>query len=239
MSALLSAPTTRIPAWVRLVRLPNLFTAIADPLAGWFVVGISTGAPAWALLPLLGASAGLYAGGIVVNDVGDYSVDCAERPDRPLPRGDISRRAAARLGALLLGGGVILASAAGLRTLGIAAALALLILLYNWRAKRSAVAGPVVLGVCRAGNLLLGMGGMPGRLWWMPVGLGLYVAGLALIARQETIQPAVRGLVTRLLLGIILLDAVFVASQGDLTGALLVAGLIVPAAVLRKWIPMT
>jgi len=238
MSAL-PPPARRRFAWARLVRLPNLFTAVADPLAGWLVAGSGAGAAAALVFPLVGASAGLYAGGMGLNDLVDYSADCRDRPERPLPRGEIRLRTAARLGALLMSGGVILAGAGGWQTLGVAVGLAVLILLYNLRAKRSPLAGPAVLGLCRAGNLLLGMGGAPGRLWWMPVSLGLYVAGLTLLARRETVRPAVRTVVTRLLLGIILVDALFVASQGDWAGALLVAALLVPAVALSRWIAMT
>ena len=54
---------TPLRAYAQLLRLPNVFTAVADPLAGWFFVG--GGAPAWNVSLLVAASACLYTAGIV------------------------------------------------------------------------------------------------------------------------------------------------------------------------------
>ena len=72
-------------AWVRLLRLPNHATAVADVLAGYLIVSqaraIDWPAPAlwWAIL----ASLGFYAAGMVLNDVFDLALDREERPGRP------------------------------------------------------------------------------------------------------------------------------------------------------------
>ena len=90
-----------IKPYLQLVRLPNVFTAAADSLAGWLLVQGTFGEPGrW--LPLVLASVAIYAGGIVLNDVFDYEVDRVERPERPLPSGRVSRRFAAGLGGILL-----------------------------------------------------------------------------------------------------------------------------------------
>lgn len=219
------------------MRLPNLFTAVADPLAGWFVVG--GGLPAWEILLLVGASGCLYTGGIVFNDVFDYRLDCRERPERPLPRGEISVTTAAWLGSVLMLAGLTLAGLAGDFPFGIALFLAAMIFFYNAWAKQFAVLAPLVLGACRFGNFLLGMRFAPPRLWWMPATLAVYVAVLTLIARHEATQPHLRLVVKRLLLGIIAVDAVLVASQGDWLGALIVLSLLVPAACLGRLLAMT
>ena len=88
----------RIKPYLQLVRLPNLFTAAADPLAGWLLVGGDLGeARGWG--PLVASGVALYAGGMVLNDVFDYEVDRLERPGRPLPSGRSS-------GLSLCGGGL-------------------------------------------------------------------------------------------------------------------------------------
>jgi hypothetical protein len=76
----------------------------------------------------------------------------------------------------------------------------------------------------------------PPRLWIAPAILGLYVAGLSLIARSEVTNPGVRLTVKRMLLGIIVLDAVLAR---DLTGGVLILSLLIPAFVLSKLLPMT
>src|SRR5215218_9701029 len=98
-----------IKPYLQLIRLPNVFTAAADSLAGWLLVSGSLEAPArW--LPLVAASMVLYAAGIALNDVFDYAIDLEERPARPLPSGRVSRRFAAWLGGAMLAAGPVLAS---------------------------------------------------------------------------------------------------------------------------------
>src|SRR5258706_4210279 len=98
-------------AYAKLLRLPNVFTAVADPLAGWFLVG--GGSPAWQLALLAGTSACLYTSGTVFNDCFDYRLDCREHPERPLPSGAISLGAAITLGVALMIVGLGLAMLAG------------------------------------------------------------------------------------------------------------------------------
>ena len=100
--------------YLQLVRLPNLFTAAADPLAGFLLVGGAlTEGRLWMPLALTGVA--IYAAGMVLNDVFDYQVDLVERPSRPLPFGLISRGFATGLGIGLLLLGCCLAAVAGCR----------------------------------------------------------------------------------------------------------------------------
>src|SRR4051812_19951926 len=98
----------RIKPYLQLIRLPNLFTAAADSLAGWLLVEGSLRLPTrW--LPLVATSVAIYAAGIVLNDVFDFAIDLEERPSRPLPSGRVSRRFAAWAGGALLVIGPVLA----------------------------------------------------------------------------------------------------------------------------------
>ena len=72
--------------WLRLMRLPTVFTALTNILCGYFVSTDSRALPDvfgqtefWLLLV---SSALLYLGGMVLNDVFDYELDCQERPKR-------------------------------------------------------------------------------------------------------------------------------------------------------------
>src|SRR5271154_2575485 len=102
--------------YAQLVRLPNLPTPLADIALAALAVG-SLGYqwpdhwPAFVLL--LFASACLYMAGMVWNDFFDVAQDARERPDRPIPSGRVSRRAAGLLGALLLACGILLSLLAG------------------------------------------------------------------------------------------------------------------------------
>lgn len=170
---------------VRLLRPPNVWTALADSAAGMLVVGV------WAP-SLLGASACLYLAGIVLNDLFDRDVDARERPGRPIPAGEVDAGVAAALGVGLLAGGAALGFVAGRVTGTIALAVAVAVLLYDGGLKRTAV-GPLVMGSCRALNFLLGIAAAGAVPAWPearlagPASLGLYIAALTFVARDEVI----------------------------------------------------
>lgn len=180
-----------IKSYLQLVRLPNVFTAGADSLAGWLLVSGTFREPErW--LPLVLASACTYAGGIVLNDVFDFEVDLVERPGRPLPSGRIERGTARFLGFGLLVAG--LAFAVGSRTThGWAVALGLIgcVLAYDAGLKRSPI-GPEVMGACRGLNLLLGMSqidrlGGP-EAWLVATAYAVFVTGITWISRSEVAE---------------------------------------------------
>ena len=74
--------------WLKLMRLPTVFTALSNILCGYFVsspereIGVLFSEPQLWLLLL--ASSGLYLGGMVLNDVFDARLDAEERPERPI-----------------------------------------------------------------------------------------------------------------------------------------------------------
>ncbi len=181
----------KLKPYLQLVRLPNLFTAAADSLAGWLIVRGSLDHPAqW--LPLVAISVGLYAFGIVLNDLADYEVDLVERPSRPLPSGGVSKDLASKI----MGGSLMLALVFGVtsgfaqtwRSLAVVLCLATAILAYNTLFKRTQLA-PIVMGSCRGLNLLLGLSADPsfgGPDCWLVAGsLAVFVAGVTWISRSE------------------------------------------------------
>src|SRR4051794_40806202 len=98
----------RLTAWLQLLRLPNVFTAAADVTMGFLVTqrGLE---PVQDFAMLVAASCLLYLSGMVLNDVFDAGVDAVERPERPIPSGRISLRAATIVGWTMLFAGVALA----------------------------------------------------------------------------------------------------------------------------------
>lgn len=194
------AGPTGIGAYLELVRLPNLFTAAADVVMGFLATHSELGPGDGTRLGLLiGSSCALYAAGVTLNDAFDRQLDAVERPERPIPSGRVPLAAAWALGYGLLGLGV--AAAVGASALGgsarpavLAAALALLILLYDALLKPT-LAGPFVLGACRAGNVLLGMSlfesAWLGSHWLAAGAIGVYVVGMSWLARTEA-RPAGR-----------------------------------------------
>ncbi|MHB8969308.1 MAG: UbiA family prenyltransferase [Pirellulaceae bacterium] len=191
--------------YLRLFRLTNVFTAIADVTMGFlFVQGTLRPWPVF--LTLAAASSLLYTAGMVLNDVGDVELDRQERPHRPLPAGRVALAVARRLGWVLLISGMLCGTLAGLlglvdnapvwRSGLVATLLAGCIVLYDGGLKRTP-AGPLGMGACRLLNVLLGMSvaapwtvaptvlGYGVHHLLAAGGIGLYIVGVTWFARTE------------------------------------------------------
>ena len=183
---------SKLRAYLELLRLPNVFTAMADVLMG-FLLTHATLKPTSAAVLLLAASSCLYLAGMVLNDVFDYDIDRVERPKRPLPSRRIPLATARTFGYSLWAAGILFGWGAG-AVLGewqsgtVVSLLALAVLLYDGWLKHTPL-GPVAMGSCRFLNVLLGMSA--GRLpwssahWIVALGLGTYIAGVTWFARTE------------------------------------------------------
>ncbi len=198
--------------YFKLLRLPNVFTALADVALGFAIArGTKTVEPGL-LIALLGSSAFLYLAGMVLNDVWDVDIDRKERPQRPIPSGQISLSTATALGFGLLVAGVIfgwLASIAFREQLNewwkpglVATALAAAVVSYDRWVKHT-LAGPLNMGFCRFLNVLLGAsatapfiladGQAADHLWFgferaavvAAAGLGIYIMGVTIFAKHE------------------------------------------------------
>jgi 4-hydroxybenzoate polyprenyltransferase len=185
-----------VRAWIELVRLPNVFTALADILLGYFFTHpMHALVETWPTLVLLiVASAAIYSAGMALNDYFDRQSDGRLRPARPIPSGRVSATSAARLGWSLLAIGFVAAVAAGWwasenpsahdgmqvvrggsvidpqvpawRPALIAALLITSVVGYDALLKRTPL-GPLAMGACRFFNVLLGMSAAAGS--WHPV----------------------------------------------------------------------
>lgn len=191
--------TDKLLAYLQLVRVPNVFTAIADVLMGFLVTHPEIAVldfPAWDLTNLLllcGSSASLYTAGIVLNDVCDVEIDRRERPERPIPSGRVpwGIAFALALGLLLLGvvlAWIVSARALDLRPGWIGTMVAGAVFAYDAFLKRTPF-GPLGMGVCRQLNVLLGMSlSLTPWLEWnylIASGLGIYIIGVTWFARTE------------------------------------------------------
>jgi hypothetical protein len=196
--------TSSFLAWLRLLRLPNHATAVADVLAG-FLVCAGPRAIDWppaACVAAIVASLAMYAAGMVLNDVYDVEIDRGERPERPLPSGLIGVSTATRVGYGLLATGLAAAVAAAWLAESpwpavVGGLLAGTVWLYDRHVKTTPL-GPVAMGGCRGFNWLLGMTAAGGPTaayeWLIPAGMALYVTGITLFSRDE----AGRGVAGRL-----------------------------------------
>jgi 4-hydroxybenzoate polyprenyltransferase len=196
--------TSRLRAVLELLRLPNVFTALADVSMG-FLFTHETAEPAVQFALLACASCSLYLSGMVLNDYFDRDLDTQERPQRPIPSGRVASSFARNLGWTLLVLGVTAGWAAGMidgdasaRSGVIATVLAVAVVLYDSILKRTPL-GPLAMGTCRAMNVLLGMSAGAESFqpihWIVALGIGTYIAGVTWFARTEATESR-RGQLT-------------------------------------------
>lgn len=141
------------------MRPANIVTSVADVLAGISVSGyfLTENPQIIPVLLLCLSTIGLYGGGIVFNDVFDADLDRIERPERAIPRGEVSLAEAIVLGIVLLMIGVFAAFALSVLSGMIAFLIAVFALIYDKFGKHHAFLGPLNMGICRGLNLLLGI----------------------------------------------------------------------------------
>ncbi|MGI9473033.1 MAG: UbiA family prenyltransferase [Rubripirellula sp.] len=194
---------SRLKAWAQLVRLPNVFTVLADVSAAFLLVSQGP-QPINRFVVIVLAGVALYWAGMILNDVFDVDRDIEQRPGRPIPAGQISigQAQAAGWGFLLVG--VALAALAGrlpaenvpLTWLpaGVGLLLAVVIVAYDGPLKKTPLA-PVAMGGCRVLSFLLGASAcmpiivgtplFPKYILAIAVGFGVYVMGITTMARHE------------------------------------------------------
>ncbi|PSL52286.1 4-hydroxybenzoate polyprenyltransferase [Saccharothrix carnea] len=142
-------------AYAELVRAPAALTVLGDTFAGAAAAGVPLRGRRL-LLPL--ASVALYWSGMALNDWSDRELDATERPERPIPSGRVSPRAALATATALTATGLGLAAVAGGRdAVAVAVPLAAAVWSYDTVLKDTA-AGPLAMAACRGLDVLLGAG---------------------------------------------------------------------------------
>lgn len=201
-------PDSKFRAYLELLRLPNVFTAIADVMMGyWFALAVGKGDDLdrnteWkSLILLVLSSSCFYLAGMVLNDYFDRKKDLQERPARPIPSRRVPESTALWLGTQLLVLGIILAATLSiighnLNTFLIAIALSAAVVAYDGAFKKNWL-GPFGMGACRALNVLMGMSVVEGTIAiFSPShlliigGIGIYIIGLTWFARTEAVRSS-------------------------------------------------
>ena len=195
----------RIMPWLRLLRLPNLFTAPGDSLAGYFLASAFIGnktVSLWTIVLLAVTSVFIYAFGVVMNDLVDYQEDCIHRPERPLPSGRINRQQATWICVQLWIIASICCPGSSIsifllhidsNSLFVFVVLFITIALYNMWLKHYRLAGSIAMGLCRGLNFLLGVtatgyGVSLGKIWpvFVPfAAITAYIAAVTWLADKE------------------------------------------------------
>ena len=147
---------------LKLMRISAYPTLVSNVLAAWWLASNAVGSmpSLWLLTVLLPTSSCFYLGGMVLNDFFDADIDAVERPERPIPSGNVSKIEAGFFGFFLIACGLIGVEVCAMGTGShllryIGWSLAGMIVGYDAVFKRIPTVGPVGMGVCRFLNIFM------------------------------------------------------------------------------------
>jgi len=191
-----------ITEYLKLVRLPSIFTSPSNIVAGYFSVIAVADTNGLHLVALMLSSALLYLSGIVFNDYFDIEIDRKERPFRPLPSGLVTRQRALTIAIASMLTANAIAFTISWFSFMIAAILSVSVVAYDYRIKHT-LFGPISMGVTRSLNVVLGAS--PALVAIKPVNFSLtifiatsiflYVVAISILGRREVSGIGSRALV--------------------------------------------
>jgi len=216
----------------RLGRVSNLPTVWSNSLAGLVLaggtaatIGIELGLGLMVIMSLF------YIGGMYLNDAFDQHIDAVERPERPIPSGQVKARTVYICGCGMLLVGVVSLFCWDWRAGLAGVALAVAITYYDWRHKFDPL-GPAWMGLCRMliylAAALLVTTQPPAILYLGALALFCYLIGLTYIAKQENLGQ-VANLWPLLFLAVPAAAAIWMAANG-------VGLVLLLAAIFVLWI---
>lgn len=180
---------------LKLGRVSNLPTVWSNTLAGVVLAGVSPFN--WNILTVLFAMTLAYVGGMFLNDAFDCKIDAIERPERPIPSGELKTAEVFAAGFTLLAGAILFTALAALgwgSSVPTAAFFALLlcaaIVLYNAWHKNNPIS-PIIMGLCRMlvyFSAAFAATSSPDKLIYIGALILLaYLIGLTYVAKQENL----------------------------------------------------
>ncbi len=193
--------------YISLIRLPNLFSAASNILPGYCIIvtAISSSFSNTNVLHLAGlmiTSSLLYMAGIVLNDYFDIEIDKKERPRRPLPSGNVSKRKALTIAISSIIAANVISLLISWMSLVFAVILTAIIIAYDSRLKHKTITGPismssarfvnVILGASPAFSMLLLSSESITMLLFIATILFLYILSISVLSKKEVSGEATR-----------------------------------------------
>ncbi len=214
----------------RLGRMSNLPTVWSNALAGVVLAG---GEPIdQRSIYLILAFSLFYVGGMFLNDAFDQKVDTVERPERPIPSGEVSGKVVFLSGFSMLLVGIGLVALVGygfsnrtsLHPLLAALSLAGAIIAYDWHHKNNPLS-PLLMGLCRmlvyltAGYAIVPE---PSSILLFAAALLLsYLIGLTYVAKQENLKE-IKNAWPLVFLAVPLVYGIYFSTKGWGNGLLMI-----------------
>jgi len=199
---------------LQLVRFPGIFTAFSNVLIGFFLA--SEGNLELVELPFLLTTTGLlFSGGMMLNDFVDHRIDQVERPNRPIPSKKISREKTLVLIILSFSIANFSALMIGNTSVIITLIMTGLIFSYNIKLKNISIVGIISISTIRFLNVLLGFSivGISFDLIQYAVPVGLFVAGISILAKNELSDNPKDQILNKILLAVTVASTIFLIVQ--------------------------
>ncbi len=186
-----------IIGWLKLVRVPNLFTVPGDVIVGaCLATGEFNNFFSTTTALTIAVSLCLYISGLILNDWFDIETDRVDRPFRPLVSVTVYPPIALLVGVSFIIIALCIAICIGKMTGLVAGAIAFAVVFYNWKARKIAILGFIVMALCRGLNVLLGATGtisalgnftaIPSVVIIAAGSIALYIFFVSVIAKNET-----------------------------------------------------
>jgi len=164
-----------------LFRITRPANCVAAGLAAIVAYLIATGTVIPAVLLLFLVVFLVTAAGNVINDYFDIAIDRVNRPDRPIPSGQVTPGAARAWAAILFLAGILACIPTNVLCLAIAVFNSLLLLAYAARLKRTPLVGNIAVSYLSGSMFLFGaaLAGMDGIVRVLPFAVMTFFAMLA------------------------------------------------------------
>ena len=174
------------------VTITRPVNSLAAGLAAIVAYLIATGSIIPEALLLFAVVTLITAAGNVINDYYDVEIDRVNRPDRPIPSGQVTLPAARAYAITLFLAGVLVCFLTNVLCIAIAVVNSLLLVAYAARLKRTPLLGNIAVSYLAASMFLFGgaLGGLPGLFLVLPFAAMTFFAMLAreLVKDAEDIE---------------------------------------------------
>ncbi|MFA5295327.1 MAG: geranylgeranylglycerol-phosphate geranylgeranyltransferase [Methanoregulaceae archaeon] len=170
----------RLPGLIRILRPVNAFVAGLASVLAYF---IASGTLVPETLLLIAIVFLITAGGNTINDYYDAGIDRINRPDRPIPSGEVSLRGAGSLSFILFTGGIVLSLFTNPLCITIAVFNAALLFLYACRFKKTLFIGNMTVAYLSASIFLFG-GALYGPAGMAQVSAIALITFFAMLSRE-------------------------------------------------------
>ena len=226
----------KLEAYLQLARLSNLPTVWSNVLVGAALASTSESASIGVIMIAMLATSLFYVGGMAQNDLIDLAIDTQERPQRPLPSGDLTIKEARIFTLSTFALAFILIAVFTPQALYMAIALLVSICLYNFLHKKWS-GSLLFMGLCRALVYCLAAA-MVAQTFAKPLPyfatlLAVYIITLTLIAQKEAAGSL--GYRKWLALGMVVIPLLaHYAVIHHFSPALVFTGILMPLWMLRS-----